>query len=159
MALVSNLCVSSALVVLRDWSRRDRRLMEHWPRYSAPVCSWLAGPGRRSGVQFVNLAIVYHNLTVGRISLSNDVFPLVRLGMVIRPDYCGRGIGSAALGLLLASVAAPGWCLSAHEDNVPALRLYQRFGFVEVARAGVFLRMRRAASVGVPLPFLAPVCQ
>lgn len=64
------------------------------------------------------------------------------LGMAVLAGYRGRGIGSDLLGRLLESAAAVyrSVCLSVSADN-PAVRLYERAGFVRVRECGDSLTM------------------
>ncbi len=60
------------------------------------------------------------------------------LAIATVPDRRGTGLGGALLRELVAVAAAagvPGLSLSVHRDN-PALRLYERHGFVRVGRLG-----------------------
>ena len=66
------------------------------------------------------------------------------LTVAVQREARGRGVGSALLDALIVSARAAhvgALSLSVEEDN-PAVRLYQRFGFVSVARAGNALTMR-----------------
>ncbi|KKX29249.1 GNAT family N-acetyltransferase [Rhizobium sp. LC145] len=57
------------------------------------------------------------------------------VGMGVHDDFCGRGIGSALLSALLET--ADNWLnlrrveLTVFTDNEPAIRLYERLGFVK----------------------------
>jgi ribosomal protein S18 acetylase RimI-like enzyme len=64
------------------------------------------------------------------------------LGLAVRPQHRGRGIGTAMLHALLARAADrhPAVSLSVSADN-PAVRLYERLGFRVVAVAGGSLTM------------------
>ena len=64
------------------------------------------------------------------------------LGMAVLPEYRGRGAGSDLLGHLLESAGAVyrSVCLSVSADN-PAVRLYERAGFVRVRECGDSLTM------------------
>jgi ribosomal protein S18 acetylase RimI-like enzyme len=58
--------------------------------------------------------------------------------VAVRREARGRGVGSALLEALILSARAAhvgALSLSVEEDN-PAVRLYERFGFVSVARVG-----------------------
>lgn len=66
------------------------------------------------------------------------------LTVAMLPGYRGQGIGTQLLSALLAlaDAAYPAVSLSVSCDN-PALRLYQRLGFVTVARDADAVTMRR----------------
>ena len=64
--------------------------------------------------------------------------------LAVRRDARGRGVGSALLDALIACARAArvgALSLSVEEDN-PALGLYERCGFVSVARVGNAVTMR-----------------
>jgi ribosomal protein S18 acetylase RimI-like enzyme len=66
------------------------------------------------------------------------------LTVAVRREARGRGVGSALLEALIVSARAAhvgALSLSVEEDN-PARRLYERFGFVSAARVGNALTMR-----------------
>jgi len=53
-------------------------------------------------------------------------------GIVVRPDWRGRGVGSAMIADLAAQAQATGYgtlCLEVSDDNVRARALYERLGF------------------------------
>ncbi len=68
------------------------------------------------------------------------------LGIALTPEARGQGIGTALLKqtLTMASGEFPAVCLSTRADN-PALRLYQRVGFVPVAGTEVINRVGSAS--------------
>jgi putative acetyltransferase len=78
---------------------------------------------------------------VGSIGLTREHHPatahVATLGMAVSPAHRRRGIGAALL------AAGFGWArdqgvaklvLSVYPDNVPAIALYRRFGFLEEGR-------------------------
>ena len=76
---------------------------------------------------------------IGQLGLWTDVNPRRRhvgsLGMAVRDDWQGKGVGSA---LMQAAVElANRWLgltrleLTVYTDNQPAVRLYEKFGFVK----------------------------
>ena len=69
----------------------------------------------------------------------DDVTP--ELGLAVRAVHRDRGVGTALLSRLLDDVRRV--CLSVDARN-PALRLYERLGFVEVRREGFSVTMLRA---------------
>lgn len=72
------------------------------------------------------------------------------LGLAVRLDHRGRGIGTRLLAKTIDRAGARGataLSLSVAECN-PALRLYRRAGFVEVEREGGSLTMRLELTTG-----------
>lgn len=66
------------------------------------------------------------------------------VSVAMRPDYRGQGIGTALLQALIAQVSGRYAALSLSVDPLnPALRLYERLGFVVVGTAGTSLTMRK----------------
>jgi GNAT superfamily N-acetyltransferase len=65
------------------------------------------------------------------------------LTMAVVGPWRGRGVGTSLLDALVAVV--PRVCLSVDERN-PAIRLYRRFGFVEIARDGHSVTMLRSGA-------------
>lgn len=67
------------------------------------------------------------------------------LSMAVVPEHRGRGIGRRLLEQLIEAAAAQYHALSLSVDpaNLPALRLYERFGFVTVGQAGTSLTMHK----------------
>jgi ribosomal protein S18 acetylase RimI-like enzyme len=62
----------------------------------------------------------------------------------LMPEHRGRGIGTSLLRPLLEEGTTTGAAVSIHVERFnPALRLYERLGFVQAADEGVYLRMER----------------
>lgn len=87
---------------------------------------------------FYSLVASAEGEVVGHLGLHTFPNPRRRhagsLGMAVRDDWHGRGVGSA---LLKAAIElADGWLnltrleLTVYTDNAPAVRLYEKFGFV-----------------------------
>lgn len=72
------------------------------------------------------------------------------LGIGVDPRFRGLGVGAALLGALIAEAELRGVrviSLSVEADN-PALRLYERFGFIRYARVGnAWTMVRRGVSL------------
>jgi ribosomal protein S18 acetylase RimI-like enzyme len=69
-----------------------------------------------------------------------DEFRIVDIALL--PEFCDRGIGTTLLKGLQAEAAAAGKPLRIHVERFnPALRLYERLGFRQVADRGVYLFM------------------
>jgi GNAT superfamily N-acetyltransferase len=62
--------------------------------------------------------------------------------IALLPEYCNRGIGTMLLERLQSEAAAAARPLRIHVERFnPAMRLYQRLGFVPIADRGVYLFM------------------
>ena len=85
-----------------------------------------------------SLVAAIEGRVVGQLGLQTETNPrrrhVARLGMAVHADFQGRGVGRA----LIAAVVdlADHWLglrrleLEVYTDNVPAVRLYEQFGFV-----------------------------
>jgi ribosomal protein S18 acetylase RimI-like enzyme len=86
---------------------------------------------------------------VGRLYQHRGPRDLRIMDITILPAHRGRGLGTRLLGALLDEGAALGCLVSIHvERENPALRLYQRLGFVCVEDKGLHLLLHRTPSVG-----------
>lgn len=73
-------------------------------------------------------------------TLCPGLFAMPELAIACLPEVCGRGIGTQLLQALLAESRGKGFsgiCLSCRDDNLPALRLYERMGFLRVPGAEI----------------------
>ncbi len=78
--------------------------------------------------------------SIGRLILSWGDRGLHVVDIALVPECCGIGLGTA---LLRAVMAQAGGSVSIHVERFnPALRLYQRLGFVHEEDTGVYYRMR-----------------
>ena len=87
---------------------------------------------------FYSLVACAEGEVVGNLGLHTPSNPRRRhvgsLGMAVRDDWHGQGVGSALMRAALE--LADGWLnltrleLEVYTDNVPAIRLYEKFGFV-----------------------------
>lgn len=79
---------------------------------------------------------------VGELSLNGSTRRALRhgveLGMTVRADWRGQGVGSALLARAIAWARAGGVItrieLHVYARNAPAIALYRKFGFVEEGR-------------------------
>lgn len=80
---------------------------------------------------------------IGRMYLSRVAVSEIRvLDIALLPEWCGQGVGSALLRVLLAEADAAGDMVSLHvEIWNPAVNLYERLGFVEAGRNDIHIRM------------------
>jgi ribosomal protein S18 acetylase RimI-like enzyme len=72
------------------------------------------------------------------------------LSIAVLPEYRGKGIGEMLMRCLFSSMEAcySAICLSVSAEN-PALRLYQRLGFVEVGNDSSSLKMVRHSGLQI----------
>jgi L-phenylalanine/L-methionine N-acetyltransferase len=101
-----------------------------------------------------SLVAEHDGRVVGQLNLHQEPSPRRRhcgsIGMSVHDDFVGRGIGSALM--VAALELADNWLglrrieLTVYTDNVPAIRLYEKFGFVTegtrrdfALRAGVYV--------------------
>ena len=104
-------------------------------RAQMPDCQWLI--------------LLHDGAPAGRIYLDWGPTTLNLVDIALIPQWRGQGVGSQLMAAILA--------LSARADKItvlfvekfnPALRLYQRLGFVEVRDTGVHLEMERPPGLG-----------
>lgn len=79
------------------------------------------------------------------------------LGMGVRADARGRGLGEALLRATLAHAEAQGICrvvLEARADNLPAIRLYEKVGFQHEGLRRCALRFDGVFHDGVQMALL-----
>lgn len=89
------------------------------------------------------LIILRDGESIGRLIVARWAGEHRIVDVALMPEHCGRGVGTALLGDLLAEAAAAGTCVTIHvEKHNPALRLYRRLGFVAVEDKGVYDLMR-----------------
>jgi ribosomal protein S18 acetylase RimI-like enzyme len=81
---------------------------------------------------------------IGHIIVDRDKeICLVDLALV--PEYRGKGIGTSLLQQLISEAVAAGKLLRLHVlSNNPAIRLYERLGFLLVGNNGIYWEMVRS---------------
>jgi ribosomal protein S18 acetylase RimI-like enzyme len=81
----------------------------------------------------------------GRLYVARKEEEIRIVDIALMPEFCNRGIGTTLLRGLQAEAAAAGKPLRIHVERFnPALRLYERLGFREIADRGVYLFMEWA---------------
>lgn len=79
---------------------------------------------------------------VGRLYVARWEDEIRIMDIALLPEHRGRSVGTQILRGLLEEGALTGKRVSIHvEMNNPALRLYERLGFVQAAVHGVYLRL------------------
>ena len=88
------------------------------------------------------LIILRDTVPVGRLYIARWQDEILIVDITLLPPYRHAGIGSAILRDLLAEATAAHKPVRIHVEKFnPALRLYERLGFVPMADKGVYLFM------------------
>jgi ribosomal protein S18 acetylase RimI-like enzyme len=83
---------------------------------------------------------------IGRLYVARWPEEIRIVDIALLPEYRNAGIGTTLLSDLISESEACAKPLSIHVERFnPALRLYRRLGFREVADKGVYLLMERAS--------------
>jgi ribosomal protein S18 acetylase RimI-like enzyme len=91
------------------------------------------------------LVIEREGRPAGRLYVHRREKEIRLVDIALLPEHRGSGIGTDLLQELIAESAAAGKPLRIHvEKNNPALRLYERLGFVPIVDKGVYHLMERA---------------
>ena len=87
--------------------------------------------------------ILINGQPAGRLYVARKDEEIRIVDIALLPDYCNRGIGTTLLRGLQSEAAAVGRKpLRIHVERFnPALRLYERLGFRQIADRGVYLFM------------------
>ena len=79
---------------------------------------------------------------IGRLYVHRRPDELHIIDITLLPEHRNQGVGSSLLKELLAEAQEAGNPVRIHvEHNNPALQLYKRLGFTEIATTGVYLLM------------------
>jgi ribosomal protein S18 acetylase RimI-like enzyme len=113
---------------LRDqFEKQHRHYLEHYPQ-----AEWLV--------------VERDGMPVGRIYLEQTSREIRLMDIALLPEHRKQGVGSALMHALLAAADGADLPVSLHvEPFNPALRLYQRLGFVEIETRGYYQFMERRA--------------
>ncbi|HEX8401117.1 MAG TPA: GNAT family N-acetyltransferase [Allosphingosinicella sp.] len=85
------------------------------------------------------LIILWSGEAIGRFYLEEwpDQFRIIDIALL--PHARGQGVGTAILADMVAAARKAGKSVSIHvEKNNPAMRLYQRLGFVQTDEHGIY---------------------
>jgi len=84
----------------------------------------------------------------GRLYLHRRAEEIRIMDLALLPQFRGRGIGTGLLRGIFSEGDRTGKRVSIHVEAFnPALRLYERLGFQQVATHGVYLLLERAAQL------------
>ena len=79
---------------------------------------------------------------VGRLYLDRRDDEIRVVDIALLSEYRGRGVGRALMQQVISEAHGCGKAVRIHvERNNPALRLYQRLGFVAISEHGIYLLM------------------
>lgn len=86
--------------------------------------------------------IEQRGVPVGRLYLQARARYLHVIDIALLPDWRGKGIGTAILAALTATARSSGKGIDMFVEKFnPALRLYRRLGFTDIADHGVYLEI------------------
>lgn len=81
---------------------------------------------------------------VGRLYVDHRLNEIRIIDIALLPEHRGKGIGSALLSPIFEEAAKSGRPVRIHVERFnPALRLYERLGFVRIDDIGVYFLMER----------------
>jgi ribosomal protein S18 acetylase RimI-like enzyme len=91
--------------------------------------------------------VLVDGIPAGRLYVHQRAAEIRLVDISLLPEYRRRGIGTALLRELFAESAESGKPVTIHVEKFnPAMRLYERLGFVPVADHGVYLLLKRSPS-------------
>lgn len=91
--------------------------------------------------------VLAEGIPAGRLYVHRRATEIRLVDISLLPEYRNRGIGTALLRELFAESAATGKPITIHVEKYnPAMRLYERLGFVPIADRGVYLLLQRVPS-------------
>lgn len=89
--------------------------------------------------------VLVDGVPAGRLYVHRRETEIRLVDISLFPEYRNKGIGTKLLKELFAESAESGRPLTIHVEKFnPAMRLYERLGFVPVADHGVYLLLKRS---------------
>lgn len=80
---------------------------------------------------------------IGRLIVERSQDPLLLMDIALLSEYRNMGIGTTLIRNLMEEAARRGWSVCLHVESFnPAMRLYERLGFVKTADQGLYQEMR-----------------
>jgi ribosomal protein S18 acetylase RimI-like enzyme len=81
-------------------------------------------------------------ILMGRLIVDRSKDPLLLMDIALLPEYRNAGIGTVLIKNLMAEAAGKNWSVSLHVEVFnPAMKLYDRLGFVKIAEQGIYHEM------------------
>lgn len=91
--------------------------------------------------------VLADGIPVGRLYVHRRAKEIRLVDIALLPECRNRGIGTALLSELFTESAAAGKPVTIHVEKYnPAMRLYERLGFIPIADRGVYLLLQREPS-------------
>jgi GNAT superfamily N-acetyltransferase len=88
--------------------------------------------------------VLVEGIPAGRLYVHRRATEIRLVDISLLPEYRNRGAGTALLRELFAESAESGKPLTIHVEKYnPAMRLYERLGFIPIADRGVYLLLQR----------------
>jgi ribosomal protein S18 acetylase RimI-like enzyme len=80
--------------------------------------------------------------SIGRLIVDRSKNPILVIDIAILPEYRNNGIGTALITDLMAEAANLDWAIILHVEVFnPAIKLYERLGFVKTNEQGIYYEM------------------
>ena len=95
--------------------------------------------------------VMVDGVPVGRLYVHRRATEIRLVDISLLPEYRNGGIGTTLLRELFNESAESGKPVTIHVEKYnPAMRLYERLGFVPIADRGVYLLLQRAPAQPLP---------
>lgn len=86
--------------------------------------------------------IQLENVAIGRLIVDWSKNPVLLIDIALLPGYRNKGLGTAILKDMLAETTKLHWAMILHVETFnPALKLYERLGFVKTNEQGIYYEM------------------
>ncbi len=86
--------------------------------------------------------IMVGNISIGRMIVDRSLTPILLIDIALLLEYRGRGIGTQLLKDLLAEASRVDTSVMLHVESFnPAMRLYERLGFIKTGTQGIYEEM------------------
>jgi ribosomal protein S18 acetylase RimI-like enzyme len=86
--------------------------------------------------------ILRDGVAIGRLIVDRSKDPLLLMDIALLPEYRNARIGTTLIKDLMAEATDRDWSVSLHVEVFnPAMKLYDRLGFVKIAEQGIHHEM------------------